>query len=51
MIRRRSALVIDDHTAISLRERPQPMQSPVPLSIVQILLQGLSIGVVVWISA
>lgn len=43
MIRRRSALVIEDHIPISLRVRPHPVHKPDLTSIVQVLLQGLSI--------
>jgi hypothetical protein len=47
MILRRSAAVSRDHVAISCKVRPQPVQSPDGLSIVQILMQGLSMRVFV----
>jgi hypothetical protein len=45
MTRRRSALDIEDHLAISASERPQPQHRPVSRSMSQILTQGVSIPV------
>ena len=40
-------MVIDDHTAISLRVRPQPVHKPDVSSMTQIFVHGLSIGGIV----